>query len=142
MSKRYATADSIPSSPLFSQGIMAGGFLFTSGQLGLNNSANQSENLTFEDECVQALENIKAILRSAAYDLKDVIKITIFITDINQFDDFNNVYLKYFTAHKPARSCVVAASLARGARVEIEAIAYKDKRSGSHILTPRMLEIV
>ena len=61
--------------------------------------------------------------------MKDVIKITIFITDINQFDSLNNVYLKYFPKHKPARSCVVVTSLAKGARVEIEAIAYKVKGS-------------
>ena len=129
MSMKYITADSIPSNALYSHGIVAGRFLFTSGQLGLN-SAKESGNLTFEDECVQALENIKAILKSAAYDLKDVIKITIFITDINQFDSLNNIYLEYFTNHKPARSCVEVASLAKGARVEIEAIAYKDKGSG------------
>ena len=63
MSMKYITADSIPSNLLYSHGIVAGQFLFTSGQLGLNNSAKESGNLTFEDECVQALENIKAILK-------------------------------------------------------------------------------
>lgn len=127
MSIKYITADSVPSSPLFSQGIIAGQFLFTSGQLGLNKSSDGLENLTFEDEFVQAMENIKAILRSEMLDLDDVIKVTIFITDIDQFDSLNSIYLRYFPTHKPARSCVVAACLAKGARVEIEAVAFKDK---------------
>lgn len=127
MSIKYIAADSVSSSSLYSQGISAGQFLFTSGQIGWNNSTNQLENKTFEDEVIQSLENIRAILKSAMLDLNDVIKITIFITDINQFDGLNNVYLKYFPTHKPARSCVVVSSLAKGAKVEIEAVAFKHK---------------
>lgn len=125
MSIKYIVADSVPSSPLYSQGIIAGQFLFTSGQIGLNCPYSQSGNLTFEDECIQALENIKSILKPAMLDLDDIVKITIFITDIKYYDILNSIYLRYFPNHKPARSCVVAASLAKGARVEVEAVAYK-----------------
>lgn len=125
MSIKYIVADSVPSSPLYSQGIIAGQFLFTSGQIGLNCPHSQSGNLTFEDECIQALENIKSILKPAMLDLDDIVKITIFITDIKYYDILNSIYLRYFPNHKPARSCVVAASLAKGARVEVEAVAYK-----------------
>ena len=125
MSIKYIVTDFVPSSPLYSQGIIAGQLLFTSGQIGLNSSASQSGNLTFEDECIQALENIRSILKSAMLDLDDIVKTTIFITDIRQYDIFNSIYLKYFPNHKPARSCVVVTSLAKGARVEVEAVAYK-----------------
>ncbi|MCQ1530676.1 RidA family protein [Lutispora saccharofermentans] len=127
MSIRYIAAESVPSSPLFSQGIIAGQFLFTSGQLGLNRSNDEMENLTFEDEFAQALENIRAILKSEMLDLDNVIKVTIYITDIGQFDSLNDIYLRYFPKHKPARSCIVVNSLAKGARVEIEAVAFSDK---------------
>lgn len=127
MSIKYVAADNIPSSPLNSQGIIAGDFLFTSGQIGLNNTVNKMEDMTFKDEFIQSLEKIKSILESAKFDLDDIVKVTIFITDINYYDSLNNIYLNYFPNHKPARSCVVVASLAKGARVEVEAIAYRGK---------------
>lgn len=127
MSIKYIATSSVPSSPLYSQGIAAGQFLFTSGQLGLNNSTGRLEDESFEDEFIQALENIRSILKGKMLDLDDIVKITIFITDIKQYNTLNSVYLKYFPRYKPTRSCVVVASLAKGARVEIEAVAYSDK---------------
>lgn len=124
---KYVLDKSVSSSQLLSQGIVAGQFLFTSGQIGMNKITGKLENNTFEDEVIQALENIKSILESEALSLDDVIKITIFITDINYFDSLNKVYLKYFPSHKPARTCVTVSSLAMGARVEIEAVAFNNK---------------
>ena len=130
MGIKHIVTDCVPSSVLYSQGIVAGQFIYTSGQIGMNYLTNQLENKTFENEVIQALENIRLILKAEKLDLEDVIKITIFITDIKQFYNLNNIYTKYFPKHKPARSCVAVNSLALGARVEIEAIAYKGKGSG------------
>lgn len=117
--------DKAPSSILYSQGIDTGNYVFTSGQIGWNNFCNKMEDETFEEEVIQTLENLKAVIEAANLSFEDIVKVTIFITDIKEFDKLNKVYLKYFSTHKPARSCVEISNLAKGARVEIEAIAVK-----------------
>lgn len=117
--------DKAPSSILYSQGIDTGHYVFTSGQIGWNNFYNKMEDKSFEEEVTQTLENLKAVIEAANLSFEDIAKVTIFITDIKEFYKFNKVYLKYFLTHKPARSCVEVSNLAKGARVEIEAIAVK-----------------
>lgn len=104
--------------------VQAGNLLFVSGQLGLDPvSGDLKEGL--EAQAVQALENMKAVLNEAGYELTDVVKTTVFIDNMNDFVKVNEIYAKYFDDCKPARSCVEVAKLPKGGLVEIECIASK-----------------
>ncbi|KNF09430.1 RutC family protein [Gottschalkia purinilytica] len=107
----------------YSQGIIAGNMIFTSGQLGMNPETGEIVNTSIEDETRQSLENLKAILSEAGASLNNVVKTTVFIKDMNQFALINQVYSEYFSEHKPARSCVEVARLPKDGNVEIEAVA-------------------
>ena len=104
----------------YSQAIMAGGTLYCSGQIAVDcldaDVATQTE---------QVCQNISAVLKAAGLELRHVVKNTCFLADMSDFAAFNAVYEKHF-AHKPARSCVAAKELPKGALVEIEAIAVQD----------------
>jgi len=105
----------------YSQAVKVGNMIFTSGQIALTPDGK------FLDEDVktqtkQVCENLKAVLKEAGADIKDVVKTTIFLTDINDFSEVNEVYGEYFS-HKPARSTVAVKDLPKGAKVEIECIA-------------------
>jgi len=105
----------------YSQAVKVGNMIFTSGQIALTPDGK------FLDEDVktqtkQVCENLKAVLKEAGADIKDVVKTTIFLADINDFSEVNEVYGEYFS-HKPARSTVAVKDLPKGAKVEIECIA-------------------
>ena len=105
----------------YSQAIKVGNMIFTSGQIALTADGE------FLDEDVktqtkQVCENLKAVLNEAGAKIENVVKTTIFLSDINDFNDVNEVYGKYFS-HKPARSTVAVKELPKGAKVEIECIA-------------------
>ena len=104
--------------------VKANGFVFTSGQLGLNpEDGTLPEGIVAQTE--QSLKNIGAVLKAAGLGYEDVIKTTIFVADMNDFATVNEIYSKYFTGEAPARSCVQAAKLPKGGLVEIEAIAVE-----------------
>ena len=104
--------------------VKANGFVFTSGQLGLNpEDGTLPEGIVAQTE--QSLKNIGAVLNAAGLGYEDVIKTTIFVADMNDFATVNEIYSKYFTGETPARSCVQAAKLPKGGLVEIEAIAVE-----------------
>jgi len=126
MVKEIIESNKVPSSSIYSQGIKVEKLVFTSGQIGVNVLTGALSNVTFEDEVKQALENISSILQEANLCLEDVIKVTVFITDMNLFDRLNKVYLTFFPKKKPVRSAVEVSKLAKGARIEIEAIAFRD----------------
>ncbi|MBI2843028.1 MAG: RidA family protein [Armatimonadetes bacterium] len=107
----------------YSQGISSGGFVFISGQLPIDPNTGDLVRSTIEEETTIVLENIKAVLSAAGADVSDVVKTTIFLTDINDFPRVNEVYASYFETNPPARATVGVAALPKGARVEIEAIA-------------------
>lgn len=109
----------------YSQGIIAGNMIFVSGQLPINPAVSKIEATSIEDMTRQSLENGKAILENAGASLSDVVKVTIFIKDMNDFAQINGVYAQYFSEHKPARSTVEVARLPLDARIEIEMIAVK-----------------
>lgn len=107
----------------YSQAISVNGFIFTSGQLPADNAGN----LIIDDIAAatrRSLENLQSILQAAGGDMDDIVKATIFLTDMNDFAAVNEVYAKFFSGEPPARSCVAVAALPKGAEVEIEAIAY------------------
>lgn len=104
--------------------VKANGFVFTSGQLGLNpEDGTLPEGIEAQTE--QSLKNVGAVLKAAGLGYEDVIKTTIFVADMNDFATVNEIYSKYFTGEAPARSCVQAAKLPKGGLVEIEAIAVE-----------------
>jgi len=105
-----------------SHAVKAGSFVFVSGQVGAELQTGNLKDESIESETTQALENIRQILSAAGASLADVVKVTVFITDMAFFSRMNEVYKKYFPANRPARSCVQV-GLAKMYRVEIEAIA-------------------
>jgi len=105
----------------YSPGIVSGGFLFIAGQVGRN--ADGQYGNTIEAQTHQALENIGAILKAAGCDYKDVVKATVYITKIEYFQPFNQIYLDYFADPRPARATVIAALADPNLLIEIEAIA-------------------
>lgn len=107
----------------YSQGFIAGGFVYTSGQIPVNPADGiVPEGIAAQTE--QSCKNVGAILEAAGSGYDKVIKTTCFLADIADFAAFNEVYAKYFTS-KPARSCVAVKDLPKGALCEIEAIAVK-----------------
>ncbi|SDZ34513.1 endoribonuclease L-PSP [Proteiniborus ethanoligenes] len=107
----------------YSQAMVAGNMVFTSGQLGINPETGNLVEGNIQDEARQSLENLKAVLEAAGATLNDVVKTTVFIKDMNQFGLINQVYSEFFNEHKPGRSCVEVARLPKDGNVEIEAIA-------------------
>ena len=106
----------------YSQAIAAGGFLFISGQIALDPATGKLNGSTVSEQAEQICQNIKAILAAAGTNIESVVKTTCFLTDMNCFGEFNQVYAKHFTG-SPARSCVASPSLPKDALCEIETIA-------------------
>ena len=109
----------------YSQAILVGSTLDMSGQIAINRATGEFVQSSIEAETEQIMHNIEAVLEEAGYGFMHVVKTTIFATDIKDFEAINGVYAKYFKSNPPARSFVQVAALPKGARVEIEAIAYK-----------------
>lgn len=107
----------------YSQGIVAGNLVFVSGQLPLNPETGQTIRGSIEERTDQVLKNLRAVLRAAGSNLSHVVKTTIFLIDMGDFTAVNEVYVRYFGSHLPARSVVQVASLPKGADIELEAIA-------------------
>jgi len=108
----------------YSQGVISqGGFLFTAGQIGLNPHTGEMVEGGIEAETVQALENLIAVLSAGNSALNQILKVTIFLTNIDDFGLVNKIYSDYFTSEFPARSAVQVAALPKGALIEIECIA-------------------
>ena len=108
----------------YSQAIEANGFVFASGQIGLDPSTGQAPE-GVEAQAEQALTNLAAVLEAAGTSLDQVVKTTVFIQNMNDFAAINAVYAKFFTKDCPARSCVEVAKLPKGLLIEVEAIAVK-----------------
>ncbi len=105
----------------YSQGYIANGFVYTSGQLGIDPETGKHEDCVIW-QTEKACQNVKAILEAAGTTLDNVVKTTCFLADMKDFAVFNEVYAKYFTS-KPARSCVAVKTLPKNMLCEIEAIA-------------------
>ena len=109
----------------YSQAISANGFLFASGQVPLMPGSGEVVGTTIEEQADRACKNIQAILEANGLTFEDVVKTTVFLTDMGAFAAVNAVYAKYFEGDCPARSAVQVGALPKGALVEIEAIAVK-----------------
>lgn len=110
----------------YSQAIVAKGVVYASGQIGIVPATGRLVEGGTVAEARQALENIDAVLRSAGSSLAKAVKVTVYLTDIDDFADVNALYMKYFHEKPPARSCVGIAKLPLDARIEIDAIAIQD----------------
>ena len=107
----------------YSQGTKNGNLVFTSGQLPLDPHGDGELITDVKKATAQALENVKAILEAGGATMNDVVKVLVFLTDMNDFAAMNEVYATYFTGVCPARSAIAVAALPKGAVLEIEAIA-------------------
>jgi 2-iminobutanoate/2-iminopropanoate deaminase len=115
--------DAPPAVGPYSQGIAAGGFVFLAGQIPLVGDTGKFVEGGITEQTEQVIANIKALLASQHLTLGDVVKATVFLTDMEEFAAMNEVYRKHFTGAPPARSTVQVARLPKDARVEIEVIA-------------------
>ncbi|MBQ1194381.1 MAG: RidA family protein [Lachnospiraceae bacterium] len=107
----------------YSQAIIAGDFLYASGQIPINPATGNVEAVTIEDQAQQAIKNVGEVLKAAGLTYDNVVKTTCFLAEIADFAAFNEVYAKYFT-NKPARSCVAVKDLPKGVLCEVEVTAY------------------
>jgi len=107
----------------YSQAIKAGGFVFCSGQVALDPQTGQFVAGGVAEQTEQVLKNLSAVLEAAGSSLDQVVKTTVFLADMKEFSEMNEVYARFFSEPPPARATVAAAGLPRDARVEIEAVA-------------------
>lgn len=111
----------------YSQGIIMGDLVFTSGQIPLNPETNEIPE-GIEAQTHQALSNLKGVLEGAGAGTENVIKTTLFIKNMDDFSKINEIYAGYFKEPYPARSCVEVAKLPKGVLIEIEAVAKEGKK--------------
>jgi 2-iminobutanoate/2-iminopropanoate deaminase len=112
----------------YSQGIKANGFLFVSGQIGLNPATRKLVEGGTEAEAVQIMENIRAILSAGGAKMEDIVSTTVYLKNMDDFQKMNEIYGKYFTGNFPTRSTVGVSSLAGGANIEITVTALLPMR--------------
>ena len=108
----------------YSQAIQTGNLLFVSGQIPINPTTNELVMDNIQDETKQVMENLKAVLSAANVGVENIVKTTIFLSDMNLFAAVNEVYGSYFTGDYPARETVAVKGLPKGVNVEISAIAF------------------
>ena len=108
----------------YSQAVICGEMVFTSGQIPINPANGNIEAVTIEEQAEQVMRNLKAVLEAAGSSLDKAVKTTCFLADMGDFAAFNVVYAKYFTTN-PARSCVAVKTLPKNVLVEVEVIATK-----------------
>ena len=111
----------------YSQAIVCGDLVYTSGQIALDPASGELAGDDIEAQTHRVLQNLQAVLNSAGASLSSVIKTTVFLTNMSDFQAMNAVYAGYFEGQAPARSTVAVAELPRKARVEIECIAFVEK---------------
>ena len=125
MKKVISTAEAPKAIGPYSQAIEAGGFIFVSGQIPLIPATGEIVEGSVEVQTARVLENLKAILEAAGASLEDVVKTTVYITNMDDFAKVNGIYGQYFQENSPARVCVEVSKLPKGALVEIDVIAAR-----------------
>ncbi len=106
----------------YSQAIVVGNTVYVAGQGGFDPVSGNLMNATFEEEVTRTFENIKAILAAAGASMNDVVKVNVYLTDLNNFGRMNEIYKKYFSGDYPARA-TVGSSLLAGTQIEIDCVA-------------------
>ena len=123
MRERIQTENAPAAIGPYSQAIKAGGFVFVSGQISIDPKTGQFIAGGIAEQTERVLKNLGAVLEAAGSSLNQVVKTTVFLADMKEFTEMNDVYAKFFSGAPPARATVAAAGLPRDARVEIEAVA-------------------
>jgi 2-iminobutanoate/2-iminopropanoate deaminase len=118
-----ATAEAPGAVGPYSQGIVTEGLVFTAGQIPINPASGKVEAASIEDQTRQVLRNVDAVLRAAGSGLHKVVKMTVFMTDLGDFQLMNGVYAEFFPSDPPARSAVQVVALPLGVQIEMEAVA-------------------
>jgi reactive intermediate/imine deaminase len=122
--KRTINTDDAPAAVgAYSQATSNGDVLFTAGQLPLTVDGDPKADAPVAEQTELALDNVEAILAEGGADMSDVLKVTVFLADIDDFDEMNETYATYFDEQPPARSAVQAGAIPKGASVEIEVVA-------------------
>jgi 2-iminobutanoate/2-iminopropanoate deaminase len=107
----------------YSQAIRANGFVYTSGQTPLDPATGEMVEGAFEDQVHRVFKNLEAVLTAAGSSFGKVVKATVYVTDLANFQKLNAIYAGYFGDHKPARTTIQASALPKGAQVEIDLVA-------------------
>ena len=130
MSKKIVIQTQNAPSPVgaYNQAIRAGNFIYCSGQIAINPSTNKIDSLgDIEKETSQVLKNLEAVLHAGGATTEDVIKTTIYLTDLKNFQRVNTIYSDFFAGEiPPARACIEVSSLPKGVMIEIDCVAYID----------------
>jgi 2-iminobutanoate/2-iminopropanoate deaminase len=111
----------------YSPALKIGNLVFASGQLPVDPSTEEIVAGGIEAQARMSLDNLKAVLKPYGIGLDNVVKVTIFLTDMNNFSEVNEIYSQYFTDNFPTRSCIEVSRLPKDVQIEIEAIAYYDR---------------
>ena len=126
MTRRIISTEKAPAAiGPYSQANAVGGFLFTAGQIPLDPATMEIVGKTAAEQARQALTNAKAVVEAGGLTLDDVVKVTVFILDMGEFGNINEVYQTFFSAEPPARSVVEVSRLPKDVLVEIEMVAYR-----------------
>ena len=128
MSNKIKTNNAPAAIGPYSQAVVTGNLVFTSGQIPLNPETGVLEGSGITEQTHRVCKNLEAVLVAAGSSLKSVVKTVCFLADMADFAEFNEVYAQYFT-EKPARSCVAVKALPKGALVEVEVIAEKENET-------------
>ena len=131
MKKVISTKEAPAAVGPYSQAIRAGSMVFCAGQIPLDPQSGQIESQDVGEQAKRVLENIGAVLQAAQLNFSHVVKTTVFLTDLADFQTVNEIYAGFFRENPPARSTIQVSALPKGARVEIEAVAFvADSGSG------------
>ncbi|MFL6583753.1 MAG: RidA family protein [Chthoniobacterales bacterium] len=130
MKKIISTSEAPAAVGPYSQAVRVGKLVFTAGQIPLDPQSGQIVDGDIAAQTKRVLENLTAVLKAEGLTFSQIVKTTIFLVDMSDFQAVNEVYATYFTAAPPARSTVAVAQLPKAARVEIECIAFDDSQSG------------
>ncbi|MFC7081849.1 Rid family detoxifying hydrolase [Halorussus caseinilyticus] len=126
MKRIISTQDAPEAVGAYSQATTNGDMVFTAGQIPMTPDGDLLDDEEIAVQTRQSLENVKAILEEEGLTMQDVLKVTVFLDDIEDFDEMNEAYKEYFQDNPPARSAVEAGNLPKGVGVEIEAIATSE----------------
>ena len=128
MTKKTIFTDKAPKAiGPYSQAVSAGGFTFVSGQIPINPESGDLMNASIQDQAEQVIKNLTAICEEANGSLSDIVKLTIYITDMNDFAAVNETMQKYFTEPYPARATVEVSALPLGVNLEMDAVLTKNE---------------
>ncbi|MGN6186702.1 MAG: RidA family protein [Thermoanaerobaculia bacterium] len=118
-----ATSDAPKAIGPYSQAVKANGFVFTSGQIALDPATGNLVDISFDEQVHRVFRNLGAVLKEAGSDFSNVVKATVYLTDMANFPALNTIYAQYFGDHKPARTTVAVSALPKGGAVEIDFVA-------------------